>query len=139
MKIYSVSARYHTEHTCNIPSDSPECLKASKNNFEASDQLKAILNGLGLVNAHAYGWPDGSLYRYAEFDSTAEDLHNLITDQIPEEGRLSYIEYPPGDMGPGMPPGIEHTDFAIKYWADRYQEIVGRIERAREQGTNETP
>jgi hypothetical protein len=131
MTIYCVSARYRSRVRCNIPSDSPDCLEASDNNFKASDQFKDILGNLKLVNAHAYAWPDGSLYRYVEFDGTAEDLHQLITDQIPEDGYLTYIERYPGEIKPRVPEGMERSDFAISYRAKQYQEVLKRIERAK--------
>jgi hypothetical protein len=43
--------------------------------FVASDEAETLLRGIpGIKVAHAYGWPDGSCYKYVCGDMTAEEL-----------------------------------------------------------------
>ena len=80
-QIYLISAIYKSKSIINIPGDgkSDAEKEALAANTQASKKVTEILNTLKLVSAHAYSWPDGSLYRYVEFSGSAEELYNLLS------------------------------------------------------------
>lgn len=113
--IYQISMSYRSDFTCNIPSDSQACQKATAANFEASDELCQILDRLGLIHAHAYAWVDGSLYRYVEFEGEDFELQKLVDQAVTDKGRLTGIDR-------------VYKETPVKYL---YKRAVERIDNAR--------
>lgn len=77
MSVYLIEFHYEGI-TDGIPSPLPYSRVASKICMSYDRRIEKILTKANLKWRHAYSWPDGSIYKYVEFDGIWDSLLNVL-------------------------------------------------------------
>jgi hypothetical protein len=131
---YSLDFNYHPGPYVGMPGEDEASKKASSAHFAADDLVHQQAKKSQVAIRHAYGWPDGSLYKYVRTSHSREEIQEIF-EVDPTEGqritlRVTVREMPLSDVqriSASGPVTIEERfqfDFNDDDDRERYNDLV---------------